>query len=246
MHGTPFGGTHKDRASFIRGRHVLIPFPNPEDLPIAGECAASFCLDNGAFSAWKSGKPVADWSPYIEFCQTWMRHPAFDFCIIPDVIDGSETANNELMDWFVINSDRRLRKAPVWHLHESTDRLRMLVDRFDIVCLGSSGDYKSPGGKRWWIRIGEAMKAACDEHGRPIAKLHGLRMLNPKIFTRIPLSSADSTNCARNSTCNERFGMYPSPHRFQRAVNIADRIEIHQSPPIWKPSQKELTFLSDE
>ena len=31
---------------------------------MAAEVCQSFCLDNGAFSAWQSGAPITDWSGY--------------------------------------------------------------------------------------------------------------------------------------------------------------------------------------
>ncbi len=54
-------------------------------------------------------------------------------------------------------------------------------------------------------------------------------MLNPKIFTRLPLSSADSTNAARNCNQLDRFGIYVPPTAAQRAAIIANRVEAHSS-----------------
>ena len=81
--------------------------------------------------------------------------------------------------------------------------------------------------------MAQAMKVACDSSGRPRCKMHGLRMLNPKVFTQLPLSSADSTNAAVNSGSTDRFGMYKPPTRYQCAEIIASRIEMHNSAPIW-------------
>lgn len=74
-----------------------------------------------------------------EIGQTW--------AVIPDVIDGDEDANNALLvSW----SLRGLPKgAPVWHLHESLDRLQRLAAGYERVCFGSSGSYAqigTPGG----------------------------------------------------------------------------------------------------
>ena len=78
------------------------------------------------------------------------------------------------------------------------------------------------------------MKIACDEKGRPRCKLHGLRMLDPRVFTRLPLHSADSTNADRNGVLEVRFGMYCPPTRGQRSAVIADRIENQQSATVWE------------
>lgn len=79
-----------------------------------------------------------------------------------------------------------------------------------------------------------AMDAACDNAGRPLARLHGLRMLDPQVFTRLPLASADSTNAGMNCGAIDRFGMYPPPTSSQRAAVIAERIEANNSAPVWK------------
>ena len=77
------------------------------------------------------------------------------------------------------------------------------------------------------------MNAACDEQGRPAARLHGLRMMDPEIFTRLPLASADSTNPAVNCGSLSRFGIYTPPTAAQRAAVIAERIEAQNSAPVW-------------
>jgi hypothetical protein len=83
--------------------------------------------------------------------------------------------------------------------------------------------------------MAEAMNAICDDQGRPMAKLHGLRMLDPSIFSKLPLSSADSTNAAVNSGSLDRFGMYVPPTAAQRAAVIAERIESQNSAASWVP-----------
>jgi hypothetical protein len=86
------------------------------------------------------------------------------------------------------------------------------------------------------------MNAICDDKGRPICKLHGLRMLDPDIFTKLPLSSADSTNAAVNSGSLSRFGSYLPPTAAQRAEVIAERIEANNSAPVFIDTQEELCF----
>jgi hypothetical protein len=61
-------------------------------------------------------------------------------------------------------------------------------------------------------------------------------MLDPAIFTRLPLSSADSTNAAVNCGSIARFGMYTPATASQRAAVIADRIESNNSAPIYVSS----------
>lgn len=227
-HGTPCGATREDVARFLKARHALISFFRPEDLATAAEVCQSFCIDNGAFSAWKSGKTIEDWGEYYEFCEQWYRHPAFDWAIIPDVIDGSEEQNDELLhDW---PSD--IEGIPVWHLHESLDRLDRLCN-WPRIALGSSGDWATVGTPSWWNRMAAAMEVCCTDAGQPRTKLHGLRMLDPEVFTRLPLASADSTNAVRNSSSFRRFGIYQPPNASTRMAIIAERIESHQAAPLW-------------
>ncbi len=237
-HGTPFGGNHRERVTFLTARHALIPFGGHSETELIADICQSFCVDNGAFSAWKKGTKT-DWEGYVEFCKKWRKHPGFDFCIIPDVIDGTETENNELMDWFVMSYGFKASCSPVWHMHETIDRLKMLCERFDRVCLGSSGEVSTPGTAEWWKMMNAAMLAICDNNGQPPCKLHGLRMLDPEIFTRLPLASADSTNCVRNSCSYERFGIYVPPSRGTRAAVIAERIESRNSAPVFTVKARE-------
>jgi len=86
------------------------------------------------------------------------------------------------------------------------------------------------------------MDAACDSEGRPIARLHGLRMMDPEIFTRLPLASADSTNAAVNCGSLSRFGSYVPPTAAQRAAVIAERVESQNSAHMWLRTAKQETM----
>jgi len=128
-------------------------------------------------------------------------------------------------------------------MHESIERLQRLAQSWRMVALGSSGQWRSPGTASWWKRMGAAMDAICDDQGRPLCRLHGLRMLDPAIFQGLPLASADSTNAAVNGGSISRFGMYTPPSAGQRASVIADRIEAHNSSAFWqRDKQVELTL----
>lgn len=229
-HGTPIGGSRQDVARFLVGRHALVPYPRQDDIGAVSELCQSFVLDNGAFSVWKRGE-VLDVAGYTCWVESLHRHPAFDWALIPDDITGSEADNDALLrDW---PSHLQHAGVPVWHMHESVGRLQRLCRRWRTVALGSSGQWASPGTSAWWERMADAMAAITDESGRPAARLHGLRMLDPAIFSKLPLSSADSTNAAVNSGSLDRFGIYTPPTASQRAAVIADRIEQHNSAPVW-------------
>ena len=99
-----------------------------------------------------------------------------------------------------LEGDARLNEqsVPVWHMHESLERLERLAAMFPRVALGSSGQWREPGTDDWRVRMHQAFSVLCDEHGRPQVKLHGLRMMDPTIFSHFPFSSVDSTNIVRN------------------------------------------------
>lgn len=230
-HGTPISGKAIDQTSFLTGRHGLVSFAHPAPLPAVMECCQSFILDNGAFSHWKKTGGKIDSERYLDWVASACMHPGFDWCLIPDVIDGTQSENEkEISKW---KNKRKIKSVPVWHLNESLDWLADLASEFEIIALGSSGEWSHPGSKSWWHRIKLAMSKVCDSDGRPFCKIHGLRMLNPKIFTKLPLSSADSTNAGVNAGSLSRFGIYKPPTAAQRATVIANRIEMHNSSPVW-------------
>lgn len=217
-----------------------MPFPRQDDIAIVADVCQSFIFDNGAFSVWKQGSKL-DTQGYISWVKDWCKHPGFEWALIPDVIDGDEQENDALIKEF---EDAGLSSygVPVWHLHESLERLERLVTAWPTIALGSSGQWANPGTGQWWNRISDVMDVLCDEQGRPLARLHGLRMLDPDIFTRLPLASADSTNAAVNCGSLSRFGMYKPPTAAQRAAVIAERIEAHNSCPVWERNYRQIAL----
>lgn len=229
-HGTPFHGDVRTRTA-LAGRHACVSYANREDTALIAETCHSFMVDNGAFTAWKKGIDF-DVVGYAEYIETWCRHPGFDWYIIPDVIDGSEDDNRRMQDdWLKFKLPEGV---PVWHLHESLGYLEELTTYYGRICLGSSGQYAEIGNSRWWGRMADAMSVCCDEKGRPKAKLHGLRMLDPTIFSAFPFSSADSTNVARNMGIDKAWrGPYAPRSAYVRALVLMDRIESHASATTW-------------
>lgn len=232
-HGLPITPNTAALAA-VKGGHAFVSFRHPYQLGIAVESAQSFAVDNGAFSAWSAGTPVKDWKPFYEWVADLHRIPSFDFAVIPDVIDGSEEENDDLLEqWPWVRSAPHIG-APVWHMHESLERLERMALRFPRVCLGSSGQYATVASKAWWARITEAMAVVVDKHGRPVCKLHGLRMLNVRVFSKIPLASADSTNIGRNINIDSAWkGTYTPASKEVRATVMRERIESVQSPAVW-------------
>jgi hypothetical protein len=217
----------------VQAGHAFVSYAHPDQLGTAVIACQSFALDNGAFSAWRAGRPVADWSGYYRWAAEGMRYPSCDFAVVPDSIEGGEKENDELLDQWPLP---RWFGVPVWHMHESMERLeRIAAGGWVRIAIGSSGEFATVGNARWWMRMGQAMRALCDEQGRPCVRLHGLRMLDPNVFSRLPFASADSTNIGRNVGIDKSWssGNYQPPTKEARAQVMRQRIESHNAPATW-------------
>jgi hypothetical protein len=201
----------------------------PEQDALAFEICQSVALDCGSYTKWRNGEGLVDVAAYVEWVERWRRHPAFDFAIIPDQ-NGTEDENNRLFALYHQAGGNLLASVPVWHMHERFERLAELCRAFPRVALGSSGEWAVVSTPEWWQRMGAAMDFVCDEEGRPPCKLHGLRMLNPTVFSQLPLASADSSNVAQN---HARERKHYRLHSSQQSEVLIKRIEGHASAPRW-------------
>ena len=211
-HGTPI--TPNSVLHTLAGRHFCISFARPDNVKICHQIGQSCMLDNGAFSAWTKGRHP-DWNKYYAWCERWLEYQT-SWAVIPDVIDGDELANDNLIAQWPF----KFRGAPVWHLHESLERLERLCDNWPRVCLGSSGQYRSVGTKAWHARMEESMNFVCRKGPAP-TWLHLMRGMNLG-GSRYPLSSVDSTDVARN---------HHKPGRV--ASDMASRWDSLQCPARW-------------
>lgn len=228
-HGGPIT-PDKVAVAVWRNRHAFVSYAYQQQTALAFEAARTVAFDNGTFTAWLEGR-APDFDSYVTFCDEWHRHPSFDWALIPDIIDGTESDNDAMLEAW----PSRIRGVPVYHLHESLERANRLALSYPTVALGSSGSWPDPGTPKWWRRMDEVMRAVCDEQGRPLCRLHGLRMLDPEIYTRLPLASADSTNIARNVGMDTAWrGTYQPASKEVRALVMVDRIEAHRSAPAYE------------
>lgn len=206
------------------GRHAFISYHRPDQIKLAAAVTQSFALDNGAFSVWKEASGATpDWRGFYDFVDTWSRHPRFDFAVVPDVIGGSEEDNDSLAEQWPF---ARHQAAVVWHTDESTERLVRLAREWPRVAIGSSGKYDVSRPMQLVDRMLEVLPAICGPDGYPICKLHGLRMLNAKVFQRLPLATADSTNVARNIGIDSAWrGTYQPASKETRTTVLVERVE---------------------
>jgi hypothetical protein len=189
-------------------------------------------LDNGAFTIWRQGIEP-DWEGFVKWAKPWLEYPT-TWAVMPDVIDGTEEDQQKLSAW-LFNYDREVwsKCAPVWHMHESIDRLKYLCMSHEKVCVGSSGQYATVGDDRWHRRMHEAMDAVCGNGPVP-TWLHMLRGL-ALCGSEYPFASADSTNVAQNHAGASTVGR---PRK--DAARMAADIDSVQCPARWTVREKQM------
>jgi len=240
-HGSPITPDYAALEVLKRG-HAMVSFANQQQVNLAFEKGQGVALDNGAFSLWGKGQKV-DAQAYLEWVSVWRKHPAFEWHLIPDIIDGSEKENSNLIETWPLDD---AISVPVWHLNESMDKLGWLIDEYPRVAFGSAGEFAQIGTPPWWRRMAEAMEVACDSDGMPKTKLHGLRQMDPEVFSVIPYHSVDSTNVGRNIGIDDRWtGPYVPPSKDVRALCIRDICNNHASAWRWNRAgiQRNLELL---
>lgn len=217
-HGTPI--TPIARLHEMAGRNFCVSYAAPNDLTRCHQIGQSVMLDNGAFTFWRRGVETSPewWGKYAEWVTPCLDYPT-TWATVPDVIDGTEEEN----DLLIFKWPKHLFKqsAPVWHMHESLDRLKYLCSAWDCVCIGSSGTYSDPSSSSWRYRMDEAWNALLPTGGKPPARVHMLRAMKQACEGDWPFASADSTNVAQNH------------HRHASPVRIAEKWDAMQSPPRW-------------
>lgn len=212
-HGTPI--TPRSIMYSLTGRNFCVSHADPRDVELCHQIGQSVMLDNGAFSAWRRGAAV-NWPDYYDWTDHWLGYRT-TWAVIPDTITGSEEENDRLIEQWPHGD----RGAPVWHLHESLDRLERLATNWPRICFGSSGHFQFVGTDAWRRRMDEAMQRVV-RSGRPITWLHMLRgmRMSGDIY---PFASVDSADIARNH----------NGHR--DPARMADRWDGMQCPGTWSP-----------
>lgn len=234
-HGTPLT-PNSILIKALTGYKALIPFPRPENLKTCLKICSSICIDNGAFSVWRKGISI-DWNDYYEWLAPIVPNPKVDFFLIPDVIDGTEKENDELIVNYNRNHRNKLlnKGVPIWHVNESLERLERLSKQFDYIAFGSAGEYSTLGTPKWHKKITKAFNVICDENGYPRTKIHMLRCLDSKIFTKYPFYSGDSTSLAQNHKITTKRGLTQKTKLFEieevsNWKKVRDRLERFNSP----------------
>jgi len=220
-HGTPI--TPRSVLLTLGGKHFCVSYSDARDALCCHQIGQTVMLDNGAFTMWTKGRAV-DWDKYYAWAEQWLEYRT-TWAIIPDVIDGTVTDNDQLIARCPLPYNQ---SAPVWHLHEPVERILRLQDwGYDRICFGSSGEYAQVGSPRWHHRITQAFNLLA-QNG-PIPWIHMLRGMALS-GSDYPFSSVDSTDVARHH------------HEKGNARAMTDRWDAIQCPPGWYPmaTQREL------
>lgn len=214
-HGTPI--TPRSNLLSLAGRCFCVSFAKPCDVKVCHEIGQSVMLDNGAFSFWRVGKKT-DWTGFYAWAAEWLDHNT-TWAVIPDVIGGSEAENDALInEW---RHQTLPRGVPVWHMHESLERLSKLVDEWSRVCFGSSAQFAHVGSDLWRRRADQAFNRIV-RHNGSVPWVHMLRGMALS-GTEYPFASVDSTDVARN---HNRPG--------NTAADMALRWDSMQNPATWQ------------
>lgn len=158
-------------------------------------------VDNGAFSMHKQGVSTRD-EAYLEAYEAWAqailaRCPQA-IAVIPDVIGGTVEENWDLVCTTQLDLERAM---PIWHMHEPIEYLVHMLDGFEYIGIGSSGEYWQVGTTNWDARIAEAFEAIDrwereGNGGNVRPRIHMMRAQSQA--HRFAFDSSDSCNVAMN------------------------------------------------
>lgn len=233
----------------LQGRHLLWSFAHGRPLwERMRQIAGTYCVDSGAFSAWKSGA-VLDWDEYADVASEAAADPSCDFIIGPDVIGagwGENAAHQG--DWFHRSGIPHAKRCPVWHTdpgEESLAQLRYYAKTYARVAIGSTAAFplRSPA---WWDCMHRAWESLAPR-GSVVPSVHGLRMLHPEIIRAFPWASCDSTTASRNARKGQARRFWDGCSKAIKVVAYAQELEsvmppLRYSQPAALPSVQELLW----
>lgn len=228
-------------AEQMRGKRVLYSYATCRSVPVP-ETVAGYCLDSGAFTAWKKNTTI-NIDKLIEWYE---RFDTADFKLTLDVIGGSEQAQKENLRILERNGQD---VVPVFHgPHlESWNWFDELCERYPLVAIASVLPNNASPQVTWWLQ--QIFNRVCDRKtGLPKVRLHGLRM--PIRMSEFPFDSVDGSTwitAAKNRRMPAGVGAVrqtyapPSIGRLElqelwiEAWQAAPKAKTHQHAPILFP-----------
>lgn len=200
FHGSPIWGDKGAVCKIaVAGAGSFVSFFRPDQIELSLRHAKRVGIDNGAYTYQKhEHSDRKEWTLFYAWLMRYYHNLKVDFFVIPDVIKGGEEENDRLIK--ELPSMFRDKAVPVWHLHESLERLVRLCEEWPRVCFGSSGQYAAIRTKRWHQR-----------------------MRDGRVLGNYPLDTADSTNLACNVPKYEV--KYPELTRAIREADYAQGLD---------------------
>ena len=191
-------------------------------------------VDNGAFSAWRSGVNTMTDEDYLEGFADWAAD-ILDRCpqavaVIPDKIDGTEQENAQLVAETMTMFDDPDRCMPVWHMHESISYFLHLAEGFGFVGIGSSGEFAQVGTPAWHARMTEVFAAldAWELAGEGAYVRPRIHLMRAQSMAHLyPVDSSDSVNVSMN---HGRYRGEGEGHVARFAKRVNDKIQASAGP----------------
>lgn len=196
----PPSGTFSDFEKLMQNQYVLYSYATCRYMQVP-QGSAGYCLDSGAFTAWKKGKKV-NMDRLIEYYE---KHDTADFKLMLDVIGGSEAQQKQNLR---IMEQAGQDVVPVFHGPncESWKWFDELCERYPLVAIGSILPKNTSVAATLWLR--EIFDRICDpQTGKPRVAIHGLRMTSR--MSDFPFSSVDGSTwvtSAKNGNMPTRNG----------------------------------------
>jgi len=227
VHGTPI--TPKRLLPQLKSKSFCVSYMHPEQLAECIELVGDneiLILDNGAFTAWKKGITLdaAWWDGFYAWANDAMDKCPNAVCVIPDVINGDEASNLQLIADAIKGGKIKYpeRAMAIWHMNESFDQLEKLFRIFNFVGFGSCGEVdiaKNKPGSAYMQKIKQAwafMDYWQKKYGIDKPWIHMMRGLG--VLHKIGFDSADSCNIAMNHWRNKNNVVH-------HVAQFADRLE---------------------
>jgi hypothetical protein len=152
-----------------------------------------WCMDSGAYTAWKCGKPV-QLDDYVAFARDmWQADPTLHEVITLDQIGGSwhDTRRNTDRLWAA-----GVPAMPVYHMAEPEDVLVGYARDYPKICVGGCALIKSQKLRMKYIRQVFARTWPC--------AVHFLATSGWDVMMEVPLHSCDASSWRRAAA----FGAY--------------------------------------
>lgn len=214
FHGTPI--TPWPVIEEMGERAYCVSFYRPDQVEWVDANADEWFGDCGTYSFWEAAKKAGSQpdtvftreylTAYYAWCRRWCLEGSgrCRWVVIPDPIGtGTQELDALLNEWPSELSDFG---DPVYHLDEPIERALMLLHRYGRLCIGATGDYAAIPSPEFCERMDELFNAIFAAFGLipPIHMFRGLQLLKPEFDW--PITSADSTDRARNHNRLKKFG----------------------------------------